>query len=319
MAAHRFVSSRAVTKLISKRRAWALTPLVLAPALLAGASWWLTEPLDQAGAPRAHAAGGMAQAALIRDPAPLALKPMQLVWPEGRFEGEKAKQLLLKALIEAQSRLSHIAGYSAIFRKQERIDGTLGEEQCMEMKIRNSPFAVYVKYLKPQAGKEVVYAEGRYDNKLIAHAGGLTRFLLPRVALPPTHALALSDNRHPITEAGLGHLVETLISFRKLDLTDAEAVTVLDRIQTCDGRDVLRSIHEHPNQDSSRPYARVVVLYDPDTFVPIEISNYDWPQANQTGDLLLAERYSYDQLHFDLQFSDLDFDPANPAYAFQRY
>lgn len=319
MSARGLAIYRALKTWLPKRRAWAITPLVLAPALLAGASWWLTEPLELAGPSQLRSVPSVAHAALIPGTSAFAVKPSRTVWPEARVEGEPAKRLLLKALLQAGSWLSRFEGYSAVFHKQERIHGTLSDEQSMLMKIRQSPFSVYLKYLSPQAGKEVVYAEGRYDNQLIAHMGGLSRLLLPRVAFPPTHALVLAENRHPITEAGLAHLVTTLIKFRKMDLTDSEAVTILDRTRTEDGRNVLRSVHEHRNRHAERPYARVVVLYDPETFLPIDIANYDWPEPGQTGDLLMAERYSYENLQFDVQFSDLDFDPANPAYAFQRY
>ena len=63
----------------------------------------------------------------------------------------------------------------------------------------------------------------------------------------------------------------------------------------------------------------MVVLYDPETFFPVEISNFDWPTPGHEGTLLLAEHYSYENLNFDVPLSALDFDPANPDYAFHRY
>ena len=68
------------------------------------------------------------------------------------------------------------------------------------------PFAVYLKFLAPQAGKEVVYAEGHHENKVIAHSGGLARLLVPRLAVAPDHPLALADSRHAVTEAGVANL-----------------------------------------------------------------------------------------------------------------
>ena len=53
------------------------------------------------------------------------------------------------------------------------------------MKVRNRPFAIYLKFLAPKAGKEVVYAEGHHDNKVIAHNGDWTRKLVPRLAVAP--------------------------------------------------------------------------------------------------------------------------------------
>ena len=82
-----------------------------------------------------------------------------------------------------------------------RINGVLGPEQVMAMKIRQHPFAVYFKYLSPHAGKEVVYAEGQHENKIIAHSGGVARFLVPRLAVPPDHPLASPIHRGSINSA----------------------------------------------------------------------------------------------------------------------
>jgi hypothetical protein len=240
-------------------------------------------------------------------------------WPEQRLEGKPAKEILLATLRAAAERLDQIDAYTATFRKQERINGVLGPEQTLQMKVRQRPFAVYLKFLAPKEGKEVVYAEGHRDNLVIAHSTGVSRWLVPRLAVPPNHPLALADSRHAITEAGLSNLTRKLIAFRVTDLDDAEAETILDRTTDADGRTWLRSLHLHPRQTPDRPFARVEVLYDPETRFPLQISNFDWPEPNHSGDLLLAERYVYQDLDVDVRLSAIDFDPANPAYAFHRY
>ena len=68
-------------------------------------------------------------------------------------------------------------------------------EQTLAMKVRNRPFAIYLKFLAPKAGKEVVYAEGHHDNKVIAHNGDWTRKLVPRLAVAPDSAAR--PGRHP--------------------------------------------------------------------------------------------------------------------------
>ncbi len=240
-------------------------------------------------------------------------------WPEGRIDGAEAKRSLLITLERVQERLKHVMGYTATFHKQERLGGVLGPEQIMELKIRHQPFAVYLKYVTPQKGKEVVFAEGHHENKIIAHSVGLARLLVPRLAVAPDHPLALAETRHAITEVGLASLTDKLVGFRRLDLDDPEAITVLDRFEDDNGRHWLRSLHEHPRQDSRRPFARVEVLYDPETRLPLQIRNYDWPQPGQQGDLLLAEQYQYEDVDLHATLRPIDFDPANPAYAFHRY
>jgi hypothetical protein len=242
-----------------------------------------------------------------------------LAWPEGRLDGPPAKALLLDVLLVAADRLNQVDCYTATFHKQERIKRTLGPEQVMAMKVRQQPFAIYFKFLKPQAGKEVVFAEGHHDNKVIAHSVGFSRLLVPRLAVAPDSPIALADSRHAVTEAGLAKLTAKLIGFRRLDLNDPEAETILDRTRDADGREWLRSVHTHPHQNPDRPFARVEVCYDPKTFFPLDIRSYDWPLPGQSDELLLAEHYRYEDLALDAALTALDFDPTNPAYAFHRY
>jgi hypothetical protein len=297
---------------------WWAYPLVFIPACLAVTSWWLTAPL----ADRGGALVGPTDA----PPVPIAPEVEAVVekesppaWPEGRLDGVPAKRLLLDALVRAAERLNKVEAYTATFVKQERIKGALGPEQTMAMKVRQRPFAIYLKFLAPQQGKEVVYAEGHHDNKVIAHSGGLARMLVPRLAVAPDHPLALADSRHAVTEAGLANLTGRLIGFRKMDLDDPEAVTVLDRVTDAKGRLRFRSVHLHPNYHPERPFARVEVLYEPETLFPVDIRNYDWPKPGESGDLKLAEHYAYDGLKLDAPLTALDFDPANPSYEFHRF
>ena len=187
------------------------------------------------------------------------------------------------------------------------------------MKVRNHPFAIYLKFLPPHSPKEVVYAEGHHDNKVVAHNGDWTRKLIPRLAVDPTSSLALADTRHPVTEAGLFYLARRLLAFREMDIGDPEATTILDRSTFLDGRPALRAVHLHTNPNAHRPFARVEVLFDPVTQIPMQISSYGWPAPGQAGELELAEFYAYEDLVLDAPLADIDFDPANPAYAFTRF
>lgn len=300
----------------SRRRwIWALgTFAVVAPASLAVASWWFNEPLKPA--PTSSTAD-VARSTAVEPPA--AETAPTLAWPDGRLEGEEAKRLLLAILEAGRERLERVPGYTATFRKHERIKGKLGPEQTLRLKVRHEPFSVYLKYLAPKAGKEGLYVAGQHDGHVIAHNGDWTRRLVPRLKVAPDSPLALADNRHPITEAGLLNFVDKLIHFRRLDLADSEAVTVLDRVTDDQGRGRLRSFHTHPSRHDDRPFKDIEVLYDPETLLPVKITSYDWPEPGHEGALELAEQYIYEDLDFDAALSDRDFDLTNPEYEFTRY
>ena len=299
--------------LLTRRWFWAAAAI---PVLLVAISWYFTEPLSRSRPeptpPSPAAVPAEAVGALE------ALVPTPLAWPAERIEGDEAKRLLYDLLVEARSRLDQSPGYTATFRKQERIRGRLNPEQTLFMKVRKEPFSVYLKFLAPVNGKEVVYSEGSFDNHMIAHEVGPARLLVPRLKVSPTSALALADNRHPITRAGLYNLMSSLVGFRLKDLTDDDATTVMDWATDGEGRLRPRSIHGHSIRTEERPFARVIVLYDPDTLLPYEFLGYDWPEGPDAA-LQLGERYVYDNVELDAGLADIDFDPANTDYAFTRF
>lgn len=298
---------------VVRRRKW-LSLALTAPALVVLTSWWLTAPLDDEPADRAASA-----ATAKAEAQPASAPSARPAWPEGRLEGREAKERLLSVVEDAARRIDAAAGYTATFKKQERINGTLWPEQTMAMKVRQRPFAVYLKFLAPKPGKEVIYAEGHRHDKVLAHNGDWTRRLVPRIEVAPDSPTALAESRHPITEAGLSNLAHKLVAFRKLDLIDEDAVTILDRATGPDGRAWPRSLHLHEERSPERPFQRIEVLYDPEAHFPLRISNYDWPAPGAGGEPPLAERYSYEGLVLDPPLTALDFDPANPAYEFLRY
>ena len=299
------------------RRRWLWILLVFPIAAPGVASWWFTEPLaDRPTGPPPKLADSNAPPPSSPPPKPAEVMP---VWPEGVLAGDEAKTLLLASAQLSTARLSRVEAYTATLRKQERLGGRLGPENTLAMKVRNRPFAIYLKFLSPKAGKEVVYAEGHHENKVIAHNGDWTRKLVPRLAVAPDSLVAMADQRHPVTEAGLVHLANKLLKFRQMDMGDPDATTTLDRTTDSEGRPWLRSVHTHGVADGSRPFAKVEVLYDPATQYPLRISSFDWPAPGHSGELELAERYAYDDLNLDARLGADDFDPANSEYAFMRF
>lgn len=291
-------------------------PLLLIPALLAG--------LIREGLLRSNR-GQESLAPATRGPArpersslPAAAIGDRPGWPGERLEGEPAKRLLLSFLATAADRLERVGSYTAVLLKRERLNGTLAAEETMEIKVRHQPFSVYLKYRGRKEGREVIYADGKNENKLIAHAGDWTSRLVPRLSLEPTGTLAMVDNRHPITEIGLAHLTGQLLAACRRDLKDPDVSTALDRFVE-EGRAWLRSVQVYPRRTPERPLARVEVCYDPESGLPLRFSGDEWPEPGEAEDRRLGESYRYDKLRLDTGLSDQDFDPDNPAYAFVRF
>lgn len=227
----------------------------------------------------------------------------------------------------AQSQIDKtVRDYTCTLIKRERINGKLLDHEYMQAKIRHAqmengkvvkPFAVYLKFLKPAAvrGREVIYVEGANQGNVIAKEAGLTGRFVGRVELPPTGMLAMRNNRYPITEIGIETLVERLIEKGERDRKHDECEVhfyrgskISDRTCTC-----LEVVHP---QSRAHFDFNVAKIYIDDEFnVPIRYEAYSWPAAG-TKEPELLEEYTYLNLKFNVGLTDLDFDPANPAYGF---
>ena len=233
---------RGATRRLPEVLAWGSGGVAGCVGLLALASWSLSPDLE-------HSTSGPL-ADWSTTPSPTVVEeagslPTPVTWPETIQEGEDAKRALLAILEEVERMLRSKPGYRARFKRLERIDGELGPWRTVELKVFHDPMSVYMRFLEPEEGKEAIYSHGRFDNQLIAHPGGMARLLAPRLKLDPNGTIAMMDNRHPITSAGLLNLVQRLLHFRRLDLNHSTSYLRLDQTETPDGRVVFRSRHRH--------------------------------------------------------------------------
>jgi hypothetical protein len=317
------------TPVLFPRRAWrrGLAAFCLLGGLLCGVSYWLTAPLEKTGEgttapalepitttpPSSESTGSAAGVTPARQ-----RNTESPAWPESRLEGWPAKELLLKMMQAVDRSFRMVHSYTMTFRKQERINGKLLPEQTYFIKVRQDPFAIYMRCIQPVAGRELIYAEGHYDNHVIGHPVGMARFLVPRLKVPPDHPIIMAESRHPMNQAGLGNLIRKLLGFRQMDMEEPEEVTILDRTTDSDGKQWLRSTHIHPRFRPGRPLAQSEILYDPARRLPLRFQGFDWP-SDGGSEKPLGERYSYDDLDLEAVLSAKDFDPANAEYEFHRF
>jgi hypothetical protein len=201
-----------------------------------------------------------------------------------------------------------IDSYTAIFHKQERIDGELREEETISLKFKK-PFKVYMKWIKaPHKGREALYAEGSNKNQVRVHEAGILG--LVTVNLDPNGRQAMQGNRHPITDTGLGNLVKVLgenvikgLAAGELEFKDYGEDIVY-------GRKTQKIKLVLPKVKAKDYYCcRAVIHVDLEATVPIKVQIFD-------RDDLLIENYGFENLNLKAGLTDADFDPRNPAYKF---
>jgi outer membrane lipoprotein-sorting protein len=218
----------------------------------------------------------------------------------------------------AKEKFQSIRDYTCMFIKQERIGGQLQPEEYMVMKARVRPFSVYLKWQKPFEGREAIYVHGQYDGKLMVHSTGVEKVVGGTVALNPKGETAMENSRHAITEAGIGNLVDQLVSRweaeRKLGQTKVELRDV-----KVDGRPCVCVKTQHPNDPRQYAYHRSRVFFDKEHWLPIRFEGYDWPKRGSAPDGDLVEVYTYRDLMFNVSLTATDFSIDNPNYSFGRF
>ncbi len=233
--------------------------------------------------------------------------------------------------------------YTAVLVKQERVGGTLGEPQRMNIKVQtphrggrldeSESLRVYLSFQEPEgvAGREVIWAPDLHDGKLVAHEAGLLGMMTVR--LDPTGMLAMRGQRYPITDIGLTNLIKKLIERGGRDRDNPDVEVTITRGLRFDDRlcDQIVVRRSSPTSDEN-DFSRAEVLFDRERQLPLRYVAYGWPEssggsgdssdsaanespADSEGPVL--ESYTYLQIRTNVGLTESDFDPDNPEYRFR--
>ncbi len=205
----------------------------------------------------------------------------------------------------------NIRDYSCTFIKRERIDGELGDYQHIFMKVRSQPFSVYMSFLQPYPGREVLYVDGQNDGNLLVLESGWKRRLLGQLNLDPEGAVAMRGQKYPITHVGIRNLTAELIKVAEGDTKYAECEVTTKPNMKVNGRltTMVQVVHPIPRQNFRSYTTRV--FFDNQLKVPIHYDSFLWP-AQPGQQPPLDESYTYSDLKINNNFTARDFDPENP-------
>ena len=217
-----------------------------------------------------------------------------------------------------------VVDYTAVLTKRERIYGKLGEEQKVQLKIRNprrqgdgtrQGLCVYLRFLEPRnvEGREVIWCDGVRQGKLVAHEGGWLN--ITRVELSPTGTLAMMGNKYPITQIGMGKLFAKLIEKGERDRAVRDCQVEIRVGQQLDEvRCTLVEVrHPHPSPLVDFHVARIFV--DEARHLPSKYEAYLWPTKEGEAPPL-EEQYIYSRVKLNVGLTDQDFDPDHSGYQF---
>lgn len=234
-----------------------------------------------------------------------------------RTDGVKisSKHPLAPAVAAANSSresLAKIKDYSATFTKREHIKGQL-LKSVMELKVRQEPFSVYLKYMEPHAGREVLYVDGLNKGNFLVHEEGI-KALAGTLSLSPTGNEALKENRHPVTEIGLHRMLDLLLNQWELEAKYGE-ISVKQSDEKVGEIDCKVFEATHPQQRAHFKFHKTKLFIDKLTNFPVRVEQYSFP--SKSGDTApIVEEYIYTNIQTNLGLSESDFDRKNKSYRF---
>lgn len=231
-------------------------------------------------------------------------------------EADKDKHPLVPAIKYAKTCLEKVEalpGYEATFWKKEVV-GSSTVSHKMKLKIRHKPFSVYLYFMDPHEGREVIYVEGQNNGKLIAHEAGLFS-IAGAMELDPTSSMAMRENRYPITNAGIANTLKIMIQQweEELKYGEIEVKYFKDaRIEDMTCR-VIEASHPTPRKQFNSHKVRLWV--DMATGIPVRMQKYGFPR--RSGEQApLVEEYTFTNLRTNTRLSDADFSKENSKYSF---
>jgi hypothetical protein len=231
--------------------------------------------------------------------------------------GEHPLAPVLRVIKASQEEFdAKIKDYSCTLIKQERVNGELGEEQHIMMKVMQQPFSVYMQFLQPFAGREVVWIDGQNSGKMVVLEAGFKR-MMGKMNLDPNGSLAMSGQKHPITDVGIKNLMAKLYKMWDTEQKFAECDVTSNPNSKIGGRPctMIQVVHPIARQDFRFHAARLFL--DNELKIPIHFDAYVWPEQ-ENSDPPLDERYTYTNLKLNNGFTAREFDTKNNPEIFRQ-
>jgi len=213
----------------------------------------------------------------------------------------------------SQETLAKVKDYSTVFIKKERIKGKL-LQQSMLMKVRQDPFAVYIKYQDPHAGREVIYVDGKNKGKLLVHEEGIVG-LVGTLSFAPTSPEAMEENRHPVSKAGMKTMLDLLVAQWESELKYGETDVKFYPNAKVGSVDCKLIESSHPEKRPHFNFQKSCLYVDKQTNLPIRLEQYGFPaKAGEASPV--EEEYSYTNIRLNIGLTETDFDTKNKNYNF---
>ena len=197
---------------------------------------------------------------------------------------------------EVASSYERVTDYVCVYEKVERAISK-GEQQTIRFSFRK-PLDVRMEWvdIRGNIDQTAVYRQGLNDGKVLARQNSLLGMLAGKLRLDPNESLALSDSRHPITEVGIGKIIDRA----QHDAATPGVDTHFVGEEAIDGRPAYNFEFAATGDEAVGGLAtarKAVIWIDRGLKLPIKLELYD--SANT-----LLERHQFKQVRVNQKLGD---------------
>ena len=217
-----------------------------------------------------------------------------------------------RALFAMEAAYAGVESYTARFARQEVVASALRPREEALLKFQR-PEQIYLRWIEgPPRGRELLFVRGRHGDRALIHEPGLLTGLFT-VLLAPDSPRVLSESRHPISDIGLGRLIDLILGTARRARERGElAVSDAGLVEQGGGPRRRLELRVPRGAGPTEDVRRALITLDVASGLPVATVLSD--DRGRT----VAE-YAYGDLRLNPSLSALDFDPANPAYGFPRW
>jgi hypothetical protein len=223
-------------------------------------------------------------------------------------------QAALRRLRDAAAeRYAAIDSYIVRLQRREQVGDKDKPLEILHVKFRKQPWSVHLKWIGPGEGqgREVVYVKGQYEDKLHTRLAAGDMPLAPagkRIALAPDSPFVRSASRYPITEAGVGALIDRFGQLAEAAAKGdprAGSVKYLGWVSRPEFQAPVEGVEQvlAPGAEPLLPRGgRRQVFFDPKSGLPVVVATQDDKGKE-------VEYYCYDRFQYPVKLDNDDFNP----------
>lgn len=214
---------------------------------------------------------------------------------------------------KSRAALAEATDYEATFHKKEVDDKSNKlKETTMKLKLREEPFSVRLKFVKPNAGREVIYVQGKNDNKLLALEAGVVGGLTGWIPLDPKSSRAMENNKYAVTMIGMKNLLDRIITQWQNEAKFEEVDVTIDTEAKWGDVPCLLIKTSHPKPRNEFRFQATHLYLETATQFPIHLKQYGFP-GKRDKEPPVVEEYAYSQIKVNVGLKDGDFDHTKAA------